>query len=190
MQTKNGSDSRKPTQEDAIRLGRQMFLSCERIEVGALAARLGISRITIYRWLGNRDRLVGEVIWSLLWDTLQAARQKAEAAGQVDFYSIYLAFNEYLNQSRALVHFLREEPQFALRLLTRPDSDIRGRLLAAFEEMLEEEVERRGAPLELDSATLAYVIVCIGESYIYPRIAVNSPPDLNQAASVVKLLLR
>ncbi len=190
MQTTNASEPSKPTREDAIRLGRKMFLSCERIEVGALAARLGVSRITLYRWLGNRDQLIGEIIWSLVRDTLEASQRDARDAGSEDFYTVYLNFNRYLGQAKSLLHFLREEPQFALRLLTRPDSEVRGRLLAAFEELLTEEVARRGAPMELDPSTLSYVIICIGESYIYPRIAMNSVPDLNKAAEVVKLLLR
>ena len=33
--------------------------------MSALADELGVNRVTLYRWIGSRDRLLVEVIWSL-----------------------------------------------------------------------------------------------------------------------------
>lgn len=173
-----------------LRQARSMFLAHERLDVGDIAGRLGLSRITVYRHMGNREHLVSEVLWSLSSDTLARARQHAEAAGEPDFIGTYRRYNQYLGRSAAFLQFLREESAFALRLLTRPDGMVRVRLMAALQELLEDDVRQNGRQLHLDTQTLAYVIVCIGESYLYPLIAMHDEPDLDRATEVVDLLLR
>ena len=44
---------------------RRRFQAAERIDMSALAEELGVNRVTLYRWVGSRDRLLVEVIWSL-----------------------------------------------------------------------------------------------------------------------------
>jgi hypothetical protein len=36
----------------------------------SLAAELGVNRVTLYRWVGSRDVLMVEVLWSLAASTL------------------------------------------------------------------------------------------------------------------------
>lgn len=162
----------------------------ERLDIGEIAVRMGVSRITIYRHVGNREQLVSEVLWSLSRDTLERSRRDAEAAGEVGFLPVYRRYNSYLGHSEAFLHFLREESAFALKLLTRPNGSVRTRLMRALRDLLDEDLERRGTQLQLDTDTLAYVIVCIGESYLYPLISMHDEPDLDQATEVVNLLLR
>src|SRR5436190_19232693 len=38
------------------------YLDCRRLDMRALAGELGISRATLYRHAGGRDRLLGEVL--------------------------------------------------------------------------------------------------------------------------------
>src|SRR5205807_2768592 len=52
-----------PTPVDALRLARDAWLHSRRLDMGALAAELGTSRATLYRWVGTRERLLGEVAW-------------------------------------------------------------------------------------------------------------------------------
>ncbi|WP_290634084.1 QsdR family transcriptional regulator [Aquisalimonas sp.] len=179
-----------PRQAEILRQARTMFLAHERLDIGEIATRLGLSRITIYRHMGNREHLVSEVLWSLSRDTLTRARQDAQASGEPDFIGTYRRYNRYLGQSEAFLQFLRDESAFALRLLTRPDGMVRVRLMAALQGLLEKDVRENGRHLHLDTQTLAYVIVCIGESYLYPLIAMHNEPDLDRATEVVGLLLR
>jgi AcrR family transcriptional regulator len=57
--------------EDAIKLARKRFLQAERIDMSALADELGVNRVTLYRWVGSRDQLLVEIIWSLGSKTLE-----------------------------------------------------------------------------------------------------------------------
>ena len=47
---------------DVVRAARRAFLAGERLDIRALANRLGIARATIYRWYGGRERILGRVL--------------------------------------------------------------------------------------------------------------------------------
>src|SRR3954468_17932201 len=49
----------------AQRLARRRFLAPERLDMSALAQELGVNRVTLYRWVGSRDKLLAEVAWAL-----------------------------------------------------------------------------------------------------------------------------
>ena len=59
---------------------RRRFLASERLSLEELAAELGISRATAYRWAGNVEQLAGEVIATIVEDT--HARTLREARGR------------------------------------------------------------------------------------------------------------
>src|SRR4051812_12226684 len=61
----NEAAPRRPTPLDAFLLARRKFLAAERIDMSALADELGVNRVTLYRWVGSREQLLVEVVWSL-----------------------------------------------------------------------------------------------------------------------------
>ncbi|WFE21319.1 hypothetical protein O7621_26330 [Solwaraspora sp. WMMD937] len=63
------------SEETVVRGGGRYFLSHGTIDMGGLADALAVSRATLYRVTGSRDRLLGEVLWWL------GSRQLAEACG-------------------------------------------------------------------------------------------------------------
>jgi AcrR family transcriptional regulator len=71
----------RPTLNDALRLGRQKFLAGERIDMSAIAEQLGVHRVTLYRWIGSRDRLLVEGIWSLADRAIATSDQSTKARG-------------------------------------------------------------------------------------------------------------
>src|SRR5215510_9575506 len=86
----------KPTPLDALRLARKRWLAGDRLDMGALAEELGISRATLYTWVGSKDRLLGEVLWSFAADGLEQAIAQAEGAGAdyvVDVFERFARMN-------------------------------------------------------------------------------------------------
>ena len=55
-----------------------------RIDMSALADELGVNRVTLYRWVGSRDRLLVEVVWSLARETLADRGRAVAARGRAD----------------------------------------------------------------------------------------------------------
>src|SRR3954447_9705878 len=74
-------ERRRPTPLDAFRLARRKFLAAERIDMSALAQELGVNRVTLYRWVGSRDKLLVEVVWSLAEQALDFAKSQTNARG-------------------------------------------------------------------------------------------------------------
>ena len=49
--------------------------------MSALAEELGVNRVTLYRWVGSRNQLLVEVIWSLAERTLDDIDGRVRAKG-------------------------------------------------------------------------------------------------------------
>lgn len=56
---------RRPELLRAFRAARRVVIAGERLDMGKLAARLGVDRTTLFRWVGNRDQLMAEVTWDV-----------------------------------------------------------------------------------------------------------------------------
>ncbi|WP_150910109.1 QsdR family transcriptional regulator [Marinobacter halotolerans] len=177
----------KVTRVDLLQLARQHFLACERLDIRQLSEKLGINRVTVYRWVGDRDQLAAEVLWDLAQFAMAQARKDVDEH-QRDFLHIFERYIRYLGDSPALAAFLKREPQFAIRVLTSPSGFLQIRLHEAFESLLTEEHERHELAISPD--TLAYIVIRIGESFIYPHISEGIEPDFERALKAVALLLR
>src|SRR6266550_3010586 len=77
----DGNGTAAVTPLDALRLARERWLESGRIDMGDLAAELGVSRATLYRWVGTKERLLGEVLWTFAEATFRDARAKTSGTG-------------------------------------------------------------------------------------------------------------
>jgi AcrR family transcriptional regulator len=185
---------RRPTAEDAFRLARRRWLAPARVDMGALADELGVNRVTLYRWVGSRDRLLVEVVWSLGRQTLEQADDEARAAGAVGAERIVVAVTRFLEvviASPGLQRWLGEEGEHAMRLLTRHDTAFQPRLIEAIHALLREEHDagRLALGVEVDLQEVAYVIVRLIESYTYLDLITGERPEARRAEPILRLLL-
>ncbi|HZC99727.1 MAG TPA: QsdR family transcriptional regulator [Actinomycetes bacterium] len=174
---------------DAFRAARRRFLRSERIDMGNLAAELGIGRATLYRWVGGRDRLLGEILWSLAEGALRRCREEAEGEGADWVIDIYTRFGRLIVETAPLLHFVRSEPETALRVMTTRHSPNQARVVEFFRDALEEAAATRGLKLRLDAHTLAYVLVRVAESFLWTDLITGEPPDQSKAEEVARVLL-
>jgi AcrR family transcriptional regulator len=77
---------------DALRLARRKFLAAQRIDMTSLAAELGVNRVTLYRWVGSRDALMVEVVWSLAAQTLASAAGGVRVRGSERIVAVITRF--------------------------------------------------------------------------------------------------
>jgi AcrR family transcriptional regulator len=49
----------------AFKVARRWFIESRKLDMQELAVELGISRATLFRWVGNRDVLMAEILWSM-----------------------------------------------------------------------------------------------------------------------------
>jgi AcrR family transcriptional regulator len=180
----------RPTALDAFLRARKRFLACERIDMSGLAAELGVSRVTLYRWVGSRDRLLVEVIWSLARRTLDNIEAEADDAGPERVVRIVTRFLEDVISNPGMRRWLAEEGESAMRLLTRHETGFQPRLIDAMHDLLVEQTEAGALSLPVDLREVAYVIVRLIESYTYLDLITGEEPDARRAEPILRLLLR
>ena len=181
----------RPAAADALRLARRKFRAAERIDMTALADELGVNRVTLYRWVGSREQLLVEVVWTLARRTLeQAEAETAGPPGAERIAGIVTRFLEIVIDDRGMQRWLAEEGESAMRLLTRHETDFQPRLIAAIEGLLRADAATGRLDLPVDLHELAYVIVRLIESYTYLDLITGERPEAGRAEPILRMLLR
>jgi hypothetical protein len=176
----------RPDATQALRRARERFLVPERIDMSALAEDLAINRVTLYRWVGSRDQLLVEVVWTLAEEALAQSRASTTARGGERIVGVITRFLEIVIGSPGMQRWLSEEGEHAMRLLTRHETGFQPRLIRAVQALLEEEALE--LPVALDE--LAYIIVRLIESYTYLDLITGEQPDAGRAEPILRMLLR
>ena len=177
------------TPEEVLELARERWVESGRIDMGALAAELGIGRATLYRWVGSRERLIGEVLWTFAEAAMARARVRARGSGP-DYVAAVV--ERYLTGSlrfEPVRRFIRQDPEYALRVLASKHSPMQQRSVAVTQDLLDEQVAAGALEPALDSADLAYLIVRIAESYLYSDVITGTEPDVGKAVDAIHALL-
>ncbi|MFI2102584.1 QsdR family transcriptional regulator [Isoptericola sp. NPDC019693] len=181
----------------AFDLARETFVAGRRLDMGPLAASLGVDRTSVFRWVGNRDALLTEVLWSLAVPTLvQADRATASRTGAERVADLLTRFAGDLITAPYFRDFLTREPARALRLLTTKASPIQHRFLATCEWLVRTHLGDTpfGADDDggsgIDPASLAYLLVRISESFTYADLITGETPEADRAAVAFRHLLR
>lgn len=180
----------RSTPLDAFRLARRKFIAAERIDMTALAEELHVNRVTLYRWVGSRDQLLVEVVWSLAEPTLSRLDNGSRRRGAEQIVHVVVRFLDAVITNAGMQRWLAEEGESAMRLLTRRETDFQRRLIDAILGLVEREVAAGDLVLPVDLREVAYVIVRLIESYTYLDLITGEQPDARRAEPILRLLLR
>lgn len=183
--------TRRITATDAFALARKRWLSGQRVDLGALAAELGIARATMFRWVGSRELLLGEILWSVCAPALTRAEQQTDSnlQGAARVAAICANAIRVMMDFVPLRRFLDEQPEYALRLLTSKAGPVQARVIAAVQVLLQREVSTGALRAALALDTLAYLVVRIAESFVYAEIISGQTVDVRDAGLAIELLL-
>ncbi|HEX6390724.1 MAG TPA: QsdR family transcriptional regulator [Solirubrobacteraceae bacterium] len=176
---------------DAVRLAARRIVEGRAVRMGELADELGVTRVSLHRWVGSREQLLGEAMWLLAADSIAGARRTpTRSRGGARVADVVGRYIGAVNAAPGVRAFIEREPELALRLLTTRASPVQARSVTAVEELLGEEVAggRLEPPMELRD--LAYVIVRIAESFLFTNLITGEPPDAQKARQAVAALLR
>ncbi|MBM7807842.1 AcrR family transcriptional regulator [Geodermatophilus bullaregiensis] len=182
--------------DEVVRRAAHTLLREERLDTTVLAAELGISRVTLFRRVGNRDALLGEALWWLAERTLRQAAEAHDSRpegegepGRLRSLAVIEDFRSVLGTAPSLRHLIDEEPATALRILTDPRGRVQPRMIEAYTALFERDVETLGLTSEVPLPLLSYAVVRLGESFLYSDVMVSREPDLKAAATVCDALV-
>jgi AcrR family transcriptional regulator len=174
---------------DALRLGRARWIETGRLDMGALAAKLGVSRATLYRWVGTKELLLGEVLWSFAEAALYDARGAARGKGTERLLDAIERYMRAALEFEPLMRFIETDPEYALKVIASKHSPMQRRSIAAMRNQLAELAEAGELQPALALDDLAYLIVRIVESYLYSDVITGSEPDIAKAIDAIDVLL-
>ena len=92
-------------------------------------------------------------------------------------------------RDKPLHAFLEADPEAAMRILTGMRSTVQRGMAGALENLIELEHGRGAFEAGLDTPTLAYAIVRIGEGFLYADVIADRSPDTGRAVTVIEALL-
>ncbi len=181
---------RKSSKQDALLLATRYWARGQKLEMAALAAELGVTRVTLFRWAGNRDELLAEVLWSQ-WDLLwQAALTSEKGAGAKYVAAVCKRVMSGILQSHGMRTFLADDPEYALRILTSKRSPVQQRVIENVRTLILDQSARGHIDLPIEAGALAYAMVRIVESFIYSDQIAGLQPNTDIPAQILSLVLR
>lgn len=176
------------TAADAVRAGRGRFLRGERLDMQGIAAEIGIARATIFRWFGDRDRFVGEVLWSLSSDTLEAELARPSDPGPERVIDALARTLEAIAAHSQFRRYLARDPQRAMVVLTGRDSAVANGFRGRLAELIATECPLAISP-ELPAEELAYSMVRLAEAYCYADVLAGRPVEVGRTRPLFRRLL-
>jgi Tetracyclin repressor-like, C-terminal domain len=198
-----GTAVARPTALDAFRLARRTFLAGDRVDMQTLARTLHVDRVTVYRWVGSREQLLTEILWSLIEPTIANLREvhcrpetaartspgPAAGTGPSPAAAVVTGTVRAVIANPGMQRFIDREGDLALRLLTTKASGFEARLVALIADLVRQEAEAGRLTAVIPADDLPYVLVRIMESYVYLGLITGEHPDPDRAARVINALL-
>lgn len=173
----------------ALEAGRRQWLAGERISMKTVADEIGINRATLFRWVGSRDIFVGEVIWSLYQEVLEAVSRKTSGEGPDYVVALLEQVLQRLVANKPLHQFILQDPEYAIRILTSKSSVFQGRSVSAKRKIIATQSSNTNWIPPIDQGDLAFLIVRIAESFLYGDVISGQKTDIAQTTMAFRLLL-
>ena len=173
---------------DVFQLARKKWLAGERLDIGKLAEELGVGRATVFRWVGSREQLYGEVISSLFASALERAQRDAHGVGPEYLAEVTHRLLQLLLDSEPLRRFVQQDTELALRVLMSRNSPVEHRCTSAVRALLAAQAQAGHIRPAMDIEALAYVVVRIGESFLYRDVLTGDAPDIETATQAIRIL--
>lgn len=160
------------TADAALDAARGHFEAGRRVEMGALAAELGVNRATLYRWIGSRNALLGVLVWEWMARGLRGAGRRADADGVVGvarLAELLIGLFAGANVNSPIRSFVEAEPAAAMRVMTT--GAVHEQLIEHFAGVIDEERSAGTITPRYPSRQIAGLVVKTGEAVFWFDVA-------------------
>ncbi|MFK0251247.1 QsdR family transcriptional regulator [Amycolatopsis azurea] len=184
--------------DEIVRSAARRITDGVRLDLSALAEEFGMSRVTLFRRVGNRDELLGKALWWLADRTLtraSAAWERTHGAavrddeGWLRCLRIMADYGNAVLGNTGFQRLLDDEPATSIRVLTDPFGQVQPQVIAAHLDLLKRDVTDAGLTAMVDLETLAYTVVRMGESIMYSELIAGRTRELSAATTMINTLV-
>lgn len=185
--------------DDIVRHAARLLFSGTRLDLGRMAAELGISRTTFFRRVGNRDDLMGAGLSLLSERTWQRAldhwrKEHGDAVrtpgGRLRSLWVMEEYRREVAANEGMRKLFDTESTVALRVLTDPRGAVQPTLVDAHVDLFRADAEAAGLTPLVDLPDLAFAVVRLGESFLYSDVLAARSVDLTVATTLLDTLVR
>ncbi|WP_328399826.1 QsdR family transcriptional regulator [Nocardia sp. NBC_00403] len=176
------------TQQQVLAAASAQFLASERVDVQAIAAELGLSRATIYRWFGSRDGLLGAVMVSEFNRLVEAARSRSVGTGARRVLWMLDRVARWLARNEPYRYFIATEQATAGRIITTSDGPVQPKVVATVADLIDAAVAE-GYENRVDTPTFAYALVRLIEAFLYQDAVTGIRGDVDRLRDVLMVIL-
>lgn len=167
------------------------FMAGKRVDISALASEVGVSRVTMHRWVGTRDELLSEVMWHLTNRTIDRLLAEIDAEGiEPRAPELLGRYIRAIATHTGVLRLQREEPEAFVRLCTTNASPFQTRMVAKVAEVLAGDRAAGHLTIDLDDDELAFAVVRLLEAYAHAPTLTGDPADPDRATRALRALLR
>lgn len=179
----------RATPVTVFRMARKRWLAEQRINLADLAKDAGIGRATLFRWIGSKDLLIQEILWSLYQPVFERAVREAGASGAEHVIAVHRRVIVDVLFAEPIQRFFRHDREYALRLLTASNTVLHQRTVAIAREHLEALVARGEIELPISAQRFAEIVTRINKSLMYGDFNDDYADSIEDACTVLRLLL-
>ncbi|KAA8882891.1 TetR/AcrR family transcriptional regulator [Nocardia colli] len=177
------------TREEVVDLARQAFLAGERVDIQAIAAQLGLSRASVYRWFGSREGVLGTVLAGEFAALLTRADAKRRSTGARRILDVLYRVNRWMTDNVPFRRYFENEPLAGLRILTASDGPVQPLVVTTVRELIARAEREDGYRPPVEPDLLAYTLVRLGEAFLYNDNVAGIRGDVDRLHEVQAALL-
>ena len=185
----NEASPQAATPLDAFKLARKNFLAGERVSLCALSNELGVSRGKLYRWVGNKELLLDEILWSLARPTFTQIVKETPGTGIEHVVEVHRRFMVATLSYPPLQQFIAFDPPFAVRVITRAVVGAEDRFVKLAADHMAEQAAKGHMRLPAPAEIMAAMVIRSNEALIYNDVISGRSPAIEQACAITRVLL-
>ncbi|GLY34340.1 hypothetical protein Amsp01_003640 [Amycolatopsis sp. NBRC 101858] len=184
--------------DDIVRHAARLLFAGTRLDLGRMAAELGISRTTFFRRVGNREdlmgaglRLLSDRTWQRALDQWHATHGDAARTpeGRLRCLWVMEEYRREVAANEGMRKLFDAESTVALRVLTDPRGAVQPALVDAHVDLFRADAAAEGLTPLVGLPDLAFAVVRLGESFLYSDVLAARTVDLKVATTLLDTLV-
>lgn len=185
------ADRPQATPLEVFKLARKMWLAGKRISIGDLANTVGVSRVTLYRWVGSKERLIEEILWSFAKPAFETAISETPGNGLDHVVETHRRFMLDMVGFEPMRRFVQDNPTAAIRIQTNDPTSAHGRLIEVVSAHLAAQAAAGHLTLQIPAEELAELITFTNGALVCSALVGgrDPAPAIEQASIITRLLL-